>query len=55
MWLHGLLCALLTASPPLPATHPVPGATTNRVTILYDAFGTRRDLTRDWGFAALVE
>ena len=55
MWLHGLLCAVLTASPPLPATHPVPGAITNRVTILYDAFGTRRDLTRDWGFAALVE
>jgi 7,8-dihydropterin-6-yl-methyl-4-(beta-D-ribofuranosyl)aminobenzene 5'-phosphate synthase len=28
---------------------------TNRITILYDAFGSRRDLTRDWGFAALVE
>jgi 7,8-dihydropterin-6-yl-methyl-4-(beta-D-ribofuranosyl)aminobenzene 5'-phosphate synthase len=26
-----------------------------RVTILYDAFGTRSSLTRDWGFAALVE
>jgi 7,8-dihydropterin-6-yl-methyl-4-(beta-D-ribofuranosyl)aminobenzene 5'-phosphate synthase len=30
-----------------------PGA--NRVTILYDAFGEGRGLTRDWGFAALVE
>jgi 7,8-dihydropterin-6-yl-methyl-4-(beta-D-ribofuranosyl)aminobenzene 5'-phosphate synthase len=28
---------------------------TNRITILYDAFGNRRGLTRDWGFAALVE
>jgi 7,8-dihydropterin-6-yl-methyl-4-(beta-D-ribofuranosyl)aminobenzene 5'-phosphate synthase len=27
----------------------------NRVTILYDAFGGGRGLTRDWGFAALVE
>jgi 7,8-dihydropterin-6-yl-methyl-4-(beta-D-ribofuranosyl)aminobenzene 5'-phosphate synthase len=26
-----------------------------RVTILYDAFGSRQGLTRDWGFAALVE
>jgi len=26
-----------------------------RVTILYDAFGDRSDLTRDWGFAALIE
>jgi 7,8-dihydropterin-6-yl-methyl-4-(beta-D-ribofuranosyl)aminobenzene 5'-phosphate synthase len=32
---------------------PPPGI--NRVTILYDAFGNRRGLTRDWGFAALVE
>jgi 7,8-dihydropterin-6-yl-methyl-4-(beta-D-ribofuranosyl)aminobenzene 5'-phosphate synthase len=28
---------------------------TKRVTILYDAFGSRPGLTRDWGFAALVE
>ena len=27
----------------------------SRVTILYDAFGDRAGLTRDWGFAALVE
>jgi 7,8-dihydropterin-6-yl-methyl-4-(beta-D-ribofuranosyl)aminobenzene 5'-phosphate synthase len=27
----------------------------HRVTILYDAFGRRPELTRDWGFAALVE
>lgn len=25
------------------------------VTILYDAFGAHRDMTRDWGFSALVE
>ena len=27
----------------------------NRVTILYDAFGTSPALTRDWGFAAYIE
>jgi 7,8-dihydropterin-6-yl-methyl-4-(beta-D-ribofuranosyl)aminobenzene 5'-phosphate synthase len=31
------------------------GPTADRVTILYDAFGRRAGLTRDWGFAALVE
>jgi len=36
----------LTASPSPPA---------NRVTILYEAFGGRAGLTRDWGFSALVE
>ncbi len=44
-----LLWALLPGerltTPPSPA----------RVTVLYDAFGERTDLTRDWGFAALVE
>jgi 7,8-dihydropterin-6-yl-methyl-4-(beta-D-ribofuranosyl)aminobenzene 5'-phosphate synthase len=43
------LCFLpLTASASSPSD-------TNRITILYDAFGNRRGLTRDWGFAALVE
>jgi len=27
----------------------------DRVTILYDAFGSNQALTRDWGFSALVE
>jgi 7,8-dihydropterin-6-yl-methyl-4-(beta-D-ribofuranosyl)aminobenzene 5'-phosphate synthase len=27
----------------------------DRVTILYDAFGDSKDLTKDWGFSALVE
>jgi hypothetical protein len=27
----------------------------NRVTILYDAFGKSTDVTKDWGFSALVE
>ncbi len=35
------------------STSPRPD--TNRVTILYDAFGNRPGLTLDWGFAALVE
>jgi 7,8-dihydropterin-6-yl-methyl-4-(beta-D-ribofuranosyl)aminobenzene 5'-phosphate synthase len=48
---------LAIAQPPAgagatPPRQPSPAA---RVTILYDAFGDRSDLTRDWGFAALVE
>ena len=39
------------SAPALSARAP----TTDRVTILYDAFGRRVGLTRDWGFAALVE
>ncbi len=38
----------------LPA-YATPPASPTRVTILYDAFGDRAGLTRDWGFAALVE
>jgi 7,8-dihydropterin-6-yl-methyl-4-(beta-D-ribofuranosyl)aminobenzene 5'-phosphate synthase len=47
-----LLPALFCLSPSVSASPP-PHA--HRVTILYDAFGGRRELTRDWGFAALVE
>ncbi len=49
-----LSLALLLTPPPSASGIPVPPAP-NRVTILYDAFGGRRGLTRDWGFAALVE
>jgi 7,8-dihydropterin-6-yl-methyl-4-(beta-D-ribofuranosyl)aminobenzene 5'-phosphate synthase len=44
-------CLAILATPVAGASPP-PG---DRVTILYDAFGARADLTRDWGFAALVE
>lgn len=47
-----LILALSFVSPRASAS-PIPG--TKRVTILYDAFGSRRGLSRDWGFAALVE
>jgi 7,8-dihydropterin-6-yl-methyl-4-(beta-D-ribofuranosyl)aminobenzene 5'-phosphate synthase len=47
-----LILALSFASATASAS-PVPA--TKRVIILYDAFGSRRGLTRDWGFAALVE
>ena len=33
----------------------VPCQAQDRVTILYDAFGEKKDLTKDWGFSALVE
>ena len=39
----------------LPSLHASPNPTPHRVTILYDAFGGRPGLIRDWGFAALVE
>lgn len=32
-----------------------PRTPVDRITILYDAFGDRPGLVRDWGFAALVE
>jgi 7,8-dihydropterin-6-yl-methyl-4-(beta-D-ribofuranosyl)aminobenzene 5'-phosphate synthase len=47
-----LLASLVTLAPGLQASgdpHP------HRVTILYDAFGGRPGLIRDWGFSALVE
>lgn len=49
-----LSLALALSPLPLPAAASPP-PDSNRVTILYDAFGTRRGLTRDWGFSALVE
>jgi 7,8-dihydropterin-6-yl-methyl-4-(beta-D-ribofuranosyl)aminobenzene 5'-phosphate synthase len=45
-----VLAPALNAAPP-----PNPTSAPHRVTILYDAFGGRAGLTRDWGFAALVE
>jgi 7,8-dihydropterin-6-yl-methyl-4-(beta-D-ribofuranosyl)aminobenzene 5'-phosphate synthase len=54
-WLPALPLTLLVAclSAPRVTASPAPGP--HRVTILYDAFGGRPGLTRDWGFAALVE
>jgi 7,8-dihydropterin-6-yl-methyl-4-(beta-D-ribofuranosyl)aminobenzene 5'-phosphate synthase len=49
VWLAlAVIPAVAGATPP---RQPPPA----RVTILYDAFGDRPDLTRDWGFAALIE
>lgn len=57
-FLFASLLAVLTFAFPLhaapPAAPPVHTAPA-RVTILYDAFGTGRGLTQDWGFAALIE
>jgi 7,8-dihydropterin-6-yl-methyl-4-(beta-D-ribofuranosyl)aminobenzene 5'-phosphate synthase len=54
MWLSELLSVSLAASL-LPVPHPSAPPGPHRVTILYDAFGGGPGLTRDWGFAALVE
>lgn len=52
MRLLSLLASLVLLAPSLQASGaPLP----HRVTILYDAFGGRPGLIRDWGFAALVE
>jgi 7,8-dihydropterin-6-yl-methyl-4-(beta-D-ribofuranosyl)aminobenzene 5'-phosphate synthase len=55
MRLYKLLVLLAACSWLCPRASASPAPPPNRVTILYDAFGTRRGLTRDWGFAALVE
>src|SRR6185312_7808661 len=47
------LALFLPVLAPKPHVSASPGV--NRVTILYDAFGNRPGLTRDWGFAALVQ
>ena len=47
--------ALPLASILVPGLHASPTPPPHRVTILYDAFGGRPGLIRDWGFAALVE
>ena len=49
-----LLAALLIALP-VPVHAAVRGPPPDRITILYDAFGDRPGLVRDWGFAALIE
>src|ERR1700691_194717 len=33
----------------------IPCRAQDKVTILYDAFGESKELTKDWGFSALVE
>jgi 7,8-dihydropterin-6-yl-methyl-4-(beta-D-ribofuranosyl)aminobenzene 5'-phosphate synthase len=33
----------------------IPCRAKDKVTILYDAFGGSKELTKDWGFSALVE
>jgi 7,8-dihydropterin-6-yl-methyl-4-(beta-D-ribofuranosyl)aminobenzene 5'-phosphate synthase len=35
--------------------HEVPAAPSNRITILYDAFGKATRMKKDWGYSALVE
>jgi 7,8-dihydropterin-6-yl-methyl-4-(beta-D-ribofuranosyl)aminobenzene 5'-phosphate synthase len=47
------LTLVLLAAAPATATAAPP--VVGRVTILYDAFGDRAGLERDWGFAALIE
>jgi len=41
----------------LGATHSptTPAADSARITVLYDAFGNDAAMTKDWGYAALVE
>ena len=53
-----LVTAFISASllPSCATTGPTPTATeTARITVLYDAFGKDAAMTKDWGYAALVE
>ncbi len=45
-------CLLLSCATTSPTT---PAAETARITVLYDAFGKDAAMTKDWGYAALVE
>ncbi|HEX6535602.1 MAG TPA: MBL fold metallo-hydrolase [Gemmatimonadaceae bacterium] len=42
-------------APPAPPASRAPAGAADRITILYDAFGDSTPLTKDWGFAALIE
>ena len=58
--LFGACVAALLLAAPLAAAHadqaqPKAAASPARVTVLYDAFGRDPSVTKDWGFAALVE
>jgi len=54
MRLYGTLLGLLLLVPASGVASPTPPPAA-RVTILYDAFGDRPGLERDWGYSALIE
>src|SRR5271170_6034511 len=49
------ICALRILTFLLLCVAAVPCRAQDKVTILYDAFGESTQLTKDWGFSALVE
>jgi 7,8-dihydropterin-6-yl-methyl-4-(beta-D-ribofuranosyl)aminobenzene 5'-phosphate synthase len=49
------ICALRILTLLLAYVATVPCRAQDKVTILYDAFGEAKELTKDWGFSALVE
>jgi 7,8-dihydropterin-6-yl-methyl-4-(beta-D-ribofuranosyl)aminobenzene 5'-phosphate synthase len=54
----GILFAVAVLSATIAVTIPVTTASAesgNQITVIYDAFGTDPQLTKDWGFSALVE
>ena len=51
----GIAVILTLCAPAVAAAAMDPPAPAGRVTILYDAFGDRPGLERDWGFSALIE
>ncbi len=54
----GIMVCAVACAPSMVWAHPAAGTAappSARVTILYDAFGDASGLTRDWGFAALIE
>src|SRR5262245_38125808 len=49
------IAALMVATAPIGATPAYAESNAAQITVLYDAFGKTSTLTKDWGFAALVE
>src|SRR4029450_2440307 len=51
LWLTWMLQGCASTESVGPAATPAPA----RITVLYDAFGKDAAMTKDWGYAALVE
>jgi metal-dependent hydrolase (beta-lactamase superfamily II) len=47
--------AIITLAAAISASEASAQSSTGQITVLYDAFGKTSTMTKDWGFAALVE
>jgi len=49
------MAAIIALAAAISASAASAQSTTGQITVLYDAFGKTSTMTKDWGFAALVE